>query len=83
MWEIGYLMVLYIRLGVKIRDRHAKGSNAFRKRQMVLVHAPIQIYRLFNFELVKVTLYQLSLESIYSIAYNILYTPLAIFYTIF
>ena len=83
MWEIGYLMVLYIRLGVKIRDWHAKDSNAFCKRQMVLVYTPIQIYRLFNFELVKVTLYQLSLKSIYSIAYNILYAPLAIFYTIF
>ena len=29
---MGYLTVLYKRLGVKIRDRHAKDSNAFRKR---------------------------------------------------
>ena len=32
MWETGYIMVLQVRLGAKIGDRHAKDSNAFRKR---------------------------------------------------
>ena len=36
MWEIGYLTVLQVRLGAKIGDRHAKDSNAFRKRLMCL-----------------------------------------------
>jgi hypothetical protein len=27
--EMGYLTVLYIRLGAKIRDLHAKDSNLF------------------------------------------------------
>ena len=35
MWEMGYLTVLHVRLGAKIGDRHAKDSNAFRKRQMM------------------------------------------------
>ena len=35
MWEMGYLTVLHVRLGAKIGDRHAKDSNAFRKRLMV------------------------------------------------
>ena len=34
MWEMGYLTVLHERLGAKIGDRHAKDSNAFRKRQI-------------------------------------------------
>ena len=32
MWEMGYITVLQVRLGAKISDRHAKDSNAFRKR---------------------------------------------------
>ncbi len=32
MWEIGYFMVLQVRLGAKIGDWHAKDFNAFRKR---------------------------------------------------
>ena len=34
MWEMGYLTVLHVRLGAKIGYRHAKDSNAFRKRLM-------------------------------------------------
>ena len=36
MWEVGYLMVLHVRLGAKIGDWHAKDSNTFRKRQILL-----------------------------------------------
>ena len=35
MWEMGYLTVLHIRLGVEIGDWHAKDFNAFRKRQIL------------------------------------------------
>ena len=34
--EIDYLMVLYVRLGVKIRDLHAKDSSSFCKRLISL-----------------------------------------------
>ena len=32
--EMGYLTVLYVRLGAKIGDLHAKDSYSFRKRQI-------------------------------------------------
>jgi hypothetical protein len=34
---MGYLTVLHVRLGAKIGDLHAKDSNAFRKR-LILIH---------------------------------------------
>jgi hypothetical protein len=33
--EMGYLTVLYVRLGAKIGDLHAKDSNSFRNRLML------------------------------------------------
>ena len=41
MWEMGYLTVLQVRLGTKIGDRHAKDSNAFRKRLIALRIGPL------------------------------------------
>ena len=38
---MGYLTVLYISLGAKIRDLHAKDSNAFRKRLIVSFQLPV------------------------------------------
>jgi len=35
--EMGYLMVLHVRLGAKIGDLHAKDSNSFCNGQMFLV----------------------------------------------
>ena len=34
--EMGYLMALHARLGVKIGDLHAKDSNSFHNRLMVV-----------------------------------------------
>ena len=36
--EMGYLTVLYVRLGAKIGDLHAKDSHSFCNKQMV--HLP-------------------------------------------
>ena len=33
--EIGYLMVLHVKLGANFGDLRAKDSNAFRKRQIL------------------------------------------------
>jgi len=32
--EMGYLTVLHVRLGAKIRDLHAKDSHSFRNEQI-------------------------------------------------
>ena len=34
--EMGYLIVLYIRLGAKIRDPHARDSNSFRNSEYII-----------------------------------------------
>jgi hypothetical protein len=41
--EIDYLTVLYIRLGAKIGDLHAKDSNAFYKQQIVVCESATKI----------------------------------------
>ena len=42
MWEMGHLTVLHVRLGAKIGDRHAKDSNAFRKRLILALRDTVK-----------------------------------------